>query len=115
MERISKTVKIAALAGLFGLGVLAATTAARADQVRTYCDRDGDTCTRVVCEDDGDDCKRTTFQNSNHYYRRNFWNNQWSFWNNQNRYNDYQRGEEYRRRGCEGDNCRKRQEEDDDE
>ncbi len=75
MERLSRTLKTAALAGLFSLGIMATSTAARADQVRVYCDRDGDTCTRVVCEDDGDDCKRTTFQNPNRYNRRNYWNN----------------------------------------
>lgn len=111
MERLSKTLKTAALAGLFGLGVVATTTAARADQVRTYCDRDGDTCTRVVCEDDGDDCKRTTFRNPNRYNRWNFWFGQRNYWNNQNRYDDNRRGENYRHRDC-GDDC---QENDDEE
>jgi hypothetical protein len=59
MMHFSKTAKRAALAGLFGLGVLVAMASpALASRVYTQCARDGGSCWRVICDNDGDDCSR---------------------------------------------------------
>ncbi len=114
MEHLSKTLKTAALAGLFGLGVAGATPAL-AHSAYSYCDRDGDTCVRVVCDDDGDNCRRVTYQNPNRYYRQDYWNNGYG--------NDYwRRGDAYGRRSyrscdSDADRCQRNnyQNEDDDD
>lgn len=72
----SKSLKTAALAGLFGLGFLvAATSPAMADRSYTRCDRDGDRCWHVVCDWDGDDCHsipiRSSYYDSYRGYRNN--------------------------------------------
>ena len=68
MGRLSKLLKTAALAGLFGFGVLAAMPAS-ADRLMMRCDHDGDRCVRMICEKDGDDCRRATWRDD--YYREN--------------------------------------------
>lgn len=67
MMHFSKTLKTAALAGLVGLGFVAASTSpAMADRSYVRCDRDGDRCWRVVCDWDGDDCR--TYRINSGYY-----------------------------------------------
>lgn len=83
MMRFSGNLKTAALAGLFGLGFLAAApSAAQSDGIR--CDRDGDRCWRVICDNDGDYCQRVNVNaeyyanryrfNYNDYYDRTYGN-----------------------------------------
>ncbi len=103
MEHLSRGLKTAALAGLFGLGILTASaTSASADRLVTRCDRDGDRCVRMICDNDGDDCRRATWRDD--YYRENYRNRDYS---DRYRYGD----RDYRYRGhwtCDddGDNCR---------
>jgi len=88
MMRFSKTLKTAALAGLFGLGFIAAASPALAERVYTRCDSDGDRCWRVVCDNDGDDCRRSrisNYDNYGSYYRYN------RYYDN-GRYNNYYNG-----------------------
>lgn len=77
MMHFSKTLKTTALAGLFGLGFVVATTApALADRAYTKCDRDGDRCYRVVCDNDGDRCRTYRINASyydNRYYNRGYY------------------------------------------
>jgi hypothetical protein len=102
MMRFSKNLKTTALAGLFGLGVAAATTGpAVAHQAYTRCDRDGDHCVRVICDDDGDRCR--TYNTSYYGYDNNYYNRYY------NRYR-YDRGyynSGYRHWVCDsdGDRC----------
>jgi hypothetical protein len=107
MMHFSKTLKTTALAGLFGLGFLAASPAL-AHRVYTRCDSDGDRCYRVVCDDDGDDCRRTSSYNG--YYNNGYYNNGYrSYYNsyNSDRYNRYYNNYGYRRWVCDsdGDRC----------
>jgi hypothetical protein len=104
MMRFSSTLKTTALAGLFGLGLIAASSPALADRVYTRCDSDGDRCYRVVCDNDGDECQRYRINTSNYnnYYRYN------RYYDN-DRYNSnyYNRNNYGRRWVCDsdGDRC----------
>lgn len=90
MMHFSKTLKTTALASLFGLGfVLATTSPALADRAYTRCDRDGDRCYRVVCDNDGDRC-RTYRVNANYYGSRGYYD--------RDRYNGYYGRDYYRDR-----------------
>ena len=76
MLKLTDVMKTTAVAGLFGLGMVAATaTPALAHYSYTRCDNDGDTCWRVVCDNDGDDCRRvSTWHAGYNYDRRYQWN-----------------------------------------
>lgn len=106
MMRISKTLQTAALAGVLGLGMLAATTTpAKADRAYTRCDRDGDRCWRVVCDWDGDDCHRYAIPTRYRDWRNGYYRDRY---NSYDRYYDrgyYDSG--YRRWVCDrdGDRC----------
>jgi hypothetical protein len=105
MTKLSNAIKTAAVAGLFGLGMMAATsTSALAHYSTTRCDRDGDTCWRVVCDDDGDDCRRGDSYRTGYDYNRSYWNR--GYYRN-GYYNGYDR-DRYRRWVCDsdGDRCR---------
>ena len=96
MLHFSNTLRTAALAGLFGLGFIAASTGpALAERSYVRCDRDGDRCWRVVCDNDGDDCRRQRIDTSYYGYHRN--------WYDRDRYDNYGR----RRWVCDrdGDDC----------
>jgi hypothetical protein len=100
--RFSNSLKTAALAGLFGVGLIAASSPALADRVYTRCDRDGDRCWRVVCDNDGDQCQRYRINNgyyNNNYYRYNRYYD--------NDYNNYYNNNYGRRWVCDsdGDRC----------
>ncbi|MBU6297260.1 MAG: hypothetical protein KGJ79_02905 [Alphaproteobacteria bacterium] len=100
MEYFANTLKTAALAGLLGLGAMAATaTPALAHQVYTRCDRDGDTCYRVLCDDDGDDCR--TIRSFN---RDTYWND--SYGRGYGYYRGYGRSNYRGRWVCDGDGDR---------
>ena len=104
MLKLSNAMKTAAVAGLFGLGMMAATTtSALAHYSTTRCDSDGDRCYRVVCDDDGDDCRRVNSYHSSYDYNRSYWNR--GYYNNG--YNNYY-GNRYRHWVCDsdGDRCR---------
>ncbi|MDE2134208.1 MAG: hypothetical protein KGM97_06635 [Alphaproteobacteria bacterium] len=110
MKRLSKPLKTAALAGLFGLGMfVASATSASAHYISTRCDSDGDRCWRVVCDDDGDDCRRANSYGSYYgdYNRSDYYNRTYNRWHDYDRYNrDYGR---YNRRwvcDSDGENCR---------
>jgi len=107
MLHFTKTLKTTALAGLFGLGFLAATASpALAHRVYTQCDNDGDRCWRVVCDDDGDDCRRVPIRTG--WYRN---DDDRSYWGNRDR-DDWYRNRDHdrwdRRWVCDrdGDYCR---------
>jgi hypothetical protein len=106
MMQISKALKTAALAGLFGLGALGAVSSpAEAHRVYTRCDSDGDRCWRVVCDNDGDDCRRygvdTTYRYRDYLNNYGYYGN--GYGDTYDRY--YRRGQ--RRWLCDrdGDDC----------
>ncbi len=103
----SKTLRTAALTGLFGLGFAAAmTTPALADRAYTRCDRDGDRCWRVVCDDDGDRCR--TYSTNTDYYGYNNYNGDYDhrYYRNYYRHRDFDNSS-YSRWVCDrdGDRC----------
>jgi len=75
MMHFSKTLKTTAVAGLFSLGFLGASSGpALANRSYLRCDRDGDRCWRVVCDNDGDDCRRYRIDTGYNGYRHRDWN-----------------------------------------
>lgn len=103
MMHFAKTLKTAAFTGLVALGFVAAAPA-YAHYSYTRCDRDGDSCRRVVCDNDGDDC-RSYMMHSNYYGG---WRNGWR--RSYDRDRRYDRGyyrSGYRRWVCDwdGDDC----------
>ena len=70
---------------VIALGAIGSSIApASAHYVTTRCDRDGDSCYRVVCDDDGDDCRRVLSYSRYGYNRRYDYNRRGyggSYWN----------------------------------
>ncbi len=106
MKRLSKPLKTAMLAGLFGLGMFAATaTAASARYTSTRCD--SYRCWRVVCDNDGDECRRASYGGDyGDYNRSDYYNRTYNRSYNRDYNRDYDRNN--RRRVCDsdGENCR---------
>jgi hypothetical protein len=108
MMHFSKTLKTVALAGLFGLGFVAASsTPAMADRAYTRCDSDGDRCWRVVCDNDGDDCHRYSINTGYYGYRRGYYDNGYYTGGDRDGYYNNNYRNNYRHWVCDrdGDDC----------
>src|SRR5689334_24752170 len=73
-------------------------TPASAHYVTTRCDRDGDSCYRVICDDDGDDCRRVSsyprygYDRLYRYYHPNYGGSYWSGYGSGNEFGLYFNG-----------------------
>lgn len=81
---------------IIALGAVGTTIApASAHYITTRCDRDGDSCYRVVCDDDGDDCHRISsysrygYDRRYGYSRRGYGGSYWSGYGSGNQFGLY--------------------------